>query len=43
MLHIPCSNHLHTIQITNKMNYNVYGVFYSQLFDQNVSAPVAVM
>ena len=25
------------------MNYNVYGMFYSQFFDQHVSAPVAAM
>ena len=36
-------NPLHNIQITNKMNYNVYGMFYSQFFDQHVSAPVAAM
>jgi len=43
MLHIPCSNQLHIIQITKKMDYNVYGLFYSQIFDQHVSAPFAVM
>ena len=38
--HLLCINHIHNIQLTNKMQYNFYYVFYSLISLQQVSAAI---
>jgi len=38
ILRPPFINHIHNIEITNKMHFKVYGIFYSLCSHQHVSA-----
>jgi hypothetical protein len=40
MFHLPCSNQIHDIQITNKLHFTLYDVLQSQFSHQHVSAAI---
>jgi hypothetical protein len=43
MVHVPCINQVHNIQITNKMHFNGYELFWSQFSHQHVSVAIAAI
>jgi hypothetical protein len=43
IFHLLFINQLHNMQITNKIHYNVYDVFYSQVSHQHVSAAISAI
>jgi len=43
MFHLTCINQIHNVQITNKMHFSVYDIFYSQFSHQYVLAAVVAI
>jgi hypothetical protein len=39
----PCINHIHIMQIANKLRFSVYGAFYSLNSHKQISAPTSVV
>ena len=43
MFRIPSINWVNTMELTNKMHFKMYDVFYSQISHQHVSAAIAAI
>ena len=43
MFHLQCVNLIRNIQTSNKMNFNIFDVFYSQYSHQEVSVGVSAI